>query len=710
MITEFFIEGKRVDINADLSSLLTFAIDDVKDFASRSTAWSKTVVLPGTIRNNVTFGNLFEIGISNTYDPSIDNIGINFNPSKSARCLIFQDNLQTFKGTVRVLEVVVDNGRIEYEVALNGELTSLSVSLSSKLLEDLDFSVYDQMYSVANIIASWDNPGGSGVYYPLIDYGTYSTSKHDWGALTFRPALYVKEYIDKMFNAAGFKYTAPLFETSRFKKLIIPHNQKRLTSLSANVMEAGINSTKNNPSGAFAWDTVAGDNFTLEFSGTQIKYSGSTGLAGNISIACSGEYKYCDITISYSKNGGIPFLTKTYTYPGGGFTSFFSFNETVPMSLIANDFITCSVSFANVNPSLYGSKIYQNKVNFLSSTPVQVPIALNDMLKINDTLPRNIRQVDFLLSIVKLFNLYVYEDKFDEKHIKIAPYIDFYSTNSADSLDWTYKLNRDKPVKIRPLSELNSKIYNFLYKKDSDYYNDLYEKRYNLTYGSYIFDSQFEFTSNSSKAELIFAPTPIVGYSGQDKVYSTIFKMNNNVEETMDSVIRIMQSKKITGVSSWDIKNGLTTIATISDYGYAGHFNDPDAPDNDLNFGVVKELFFILASGDLTKTQFNIYWSEYMAEITDKDSKMLIANFYLTPKDIFNLNFSRYIFVDGILFRLNKILDYNSTIPNDCVVELLKVINTTYTESIPSPGETYFWIDSDGGYILDSDGSKIKFF
>ena len=45
MITEIFIENQPVDLTADISSLLTFAIDDIKDFASRSTAFSKTIIL-----------------------------------------------------------------------------------------------------------------------------------------------------------------------------------------------------------------------------------------------------------------------------------------------------------------------------------------------------------------------------------------------------------------------------------------------------------------------------------------------------------------------------------------------------------------------------------------------------------------------------------------------------------------------------------------
>jgi len=192
MITELYIEGQQADISTTLASLLTFAIDDVKDFASRSTAFSKTVVLPGSQRNNKLFGSVFDVAIANDYNPDIDNININFNASVSASCILFQDFLQTFKGTIRILQVNIDRGRVEYEAAITGELAKLNVALSSGLIEDLDFSAYDSVWNATNIQASWDNQG-SGIYYTLIDCGTYSTNRHDWNYQTFRPAVFVKE-------------------------------------------------------------------------------------------------------------------------------------------------------------------------------------------------------------------------------------------------------------------------------------------------------------------------------------------------------------------------------------------------------------------------------------------------------------------------------------------------------------------------------------
>jgi hypothetical protein len=330
-----------------------------------------------------------------------------------------------------------------------------------------------------------------------------------------------------------------------------------------------------------------------------------------------------------------------------------------------------------------------------------VQISIGDTVKINESIPQNIRQIDFLVSIVKLFNLYVYEDKFDDKLIYITPYIDYYSKNFSNAVDWTHKLNRNKVVKVKPMSELNAKVYKFKFKSDSDYYNELYRKRYNEGYGDRTYDSEFEFTQQVKEFEIVFSGTPMVGYGAEDKVYSTIFKQSNNVEENTDSNIRILQTKKITGVTSWQMKNGATVINALTRYGYAGHLDDPTTPTNDLNFGATRELFFILTAGSLSSNQFNVYWSGYMREITDKDSKLVIGNFYLTTKDILNIDFSKYIYIDGIAFRLNVIKDFDMTHPNDCVVELFKVNSASYTEAPSNEGPP------EGCYLLWSDENTL---
>ncbi len=708
MNTELYIEGFRLDITTEISALLNFAIDDIKDFSARSTTWSRTIVLPGTANNNKLFGHIFQVGQSNSYNGDLPNVNYNFNAAASAKAILFQDQLQTFKGVLRLLQININNGfqgACEYEVSVFGNLVGLNAALSGELLENLDFSAYNHIYNDGNIVASWDNPGGSGVFYPLIDYGTYSTNKHDWDIKTFRPALYVRECIDKMITGAGYRWEMPLADTPRFKSLVVPFNRKSLTILTSNLF-TGFNTTNKSgtfPVGsfAFAFDNHTGTGFTANGSNDQFTYNGTTTNNLIIHFKFEGTFGgvsfFPSISLDVYKNG----TSGTNVFSTFTIFSPFTIEATVNVSFAPGD--TIEFRFSGEPGAAYN--ITSSTFDITTATAIPINVTIGDTIVVNEQIPKNIRQIDFLVSIVKLFNLYVYEDKFDETLIYITPYIDFYSNNTSNAVDWTHKLNRNKVVKVKPMSELNAKIYKFKFKSDSDYYNELYRKRYNEGYGDRIYDSEFEFTQQEKAFEIIFSSTPLVGYGGEAKVYSTIFKQTGNAptvtEENVDSNIRILQTKKITGISSWTIKDGATVLNTLTRYGYAGHLDDPNIPTNDLNFGAPKELFFILTTGSLSSNQFNVYWSNYMAEITDKNSKLVIGSFYLTTKDILNLDFSKYIYVDGIAFRLNAIKDYNASSPNDCVVELFKVNTPSYSEA-PNPDGP-----PTGCYLLWSDENTL---
>ena len=145
----------------------------------------------------------------------------------------------------------------------------------------------------------------------------------------------------------------------------------------------------------------------------------------------------------------------------------------------------------------------------------------------------------------------------------------------------------------------------------------------------------------------------------------------------MDSIIRIMQTKKITSVTSWDIMNTTSVLGSFTSYGYAGHLNDPINSTSDINFGAPKEIQFV-PSNFTEFNVFNEFHSPYLAEITNKDSKLLSCFGLLDIVDIFNLDFSKYVYIDGVLFRLNKVENFNPMEYNTTKLSFLKVINTKY--------------------------------
>ena len=676
-MTRILIEDFELDIDKGLSNQITYSVSDLKNLDTKTTSFSKTIILPGTANNNNILGNIFDFNNANFTSDLLPNVGYNYNASKTAKCSIQVNGMIVIKGVFKLLQIIIDGKNVEYECSVIGELGGLSMKMGAKKIEELDFSVYNHVYSIANITGSWANENaGAGYYYPHIDYGTYSTDKKNWKYGTFRPALFVKEYLEKIFDANGYTYECDLFNTDRFKRLIIPHNLKKIVSYLTGQMELSAKIATYTGATAWRWNSVTlGDFLSGDVDGESWYYNGANTITANFKIALSGQIISQDgpgiKPFELRKNGVIIGSVSVTTGSSLPFT-FSNKQINVNNVTIANG-DTFRVSYPTFNITSLRQITSSFKITTNSVSPVT--INLGDTITINDCLPKNILQKDFFASILKLFNLYVDENRFEEKHLIIKPYVDYYDGSVED---WSDKVDKGKPIIIKPMSELNSRYYMLKYKDDNDYWNELYKKRYNEGYGSRIFDSEFEFSKETENVELIFAPTPLVGYAGETKVYSTIFKQTNDLEETIDSVIRILIAKKITGVPSYNILDGGTVLTSQTVYGYAGHFNDPDTIGNDLNFGATKELFFTTTGGALTVNQFNVYYSPYMAEITDKNSRLLTCFVKLTDTDIFNLNFASFKYIDGGLYRLMKLNDYTPEANDTTKGEFLRVINKEY--------------------------------
>ena len=695
--TEIYIEDYKLDLLQDISTEFNYAIDDINDFGSRNTSYSKTINISGTATNNKIFGFIFDLGNSNFTDNTLPNVNYNFNASKSAQCRIFIDKVQIFKGTLRILEIVIDDKTIEYQCSVFGELGGFITELGNKRLtgntntqDDLDFSEYDHTYNIANIKASWEVSGargtnnsnayGSGYFYPLIDYGNVSTDKINFQVSAYRPALFVKEYIDKIFAGTDYTYRLDLESGDQdlFNRLVIPHNQKTLSKVTTGALR--VNATPiTYPIDGFYTDIEFGiiiqlGNFN-NVNDIEFVYNSSTPLIGSLNLILRGFFEGTTTgTFELRKNNVI--IERQVINPDSSF-DFEIVIDSIQFNL--NDSINLDFRYDGDLSPVNNLIITSGGIVINSNAGQVTQINYNDSLVINDTIPRGIFQRDFFLSIVKMFNLYVYEDTWDNKKIIIKPYINFYPDTSANALDWSNKIDRSKPLSIKPMSELNARYFHYKFTKDNDFYNENYQKKFNESYGDRIFDTEYDFSKETDNLEIIFAPSVLYQKTGTDKIYPAIYKVsdNNTKENQMDSVIRIMQVKKITGRTSYNVLNGVSVVDSITTYGYGGHLNDPFTPTNDINFGVPFEIQFNASTFPSTNL-FNAYHSNYIAEITSKDSKLLTCSALLNTNDINNLDFSKYIWIDGVLFRLNKVENFNPMEYNTTKISLLKVIETTY--------------------------------
>jgi hypothetical protein len=643
--------------------------------------------LPGTANNNKLLGNIFDFNNANFDNPLDPNVLANFNAARNASARIEIDGLQIMKGVLRLLEIVHVDGAIEYECALFGELGGFINALGNKRLEDLDFSAYDHTYSYANIVASWNTSGSTSYCYPLIDYGNVSTDKINFQYKTFKPALFVREYLDKIFTGSGYTYECDLFNTSDFRKLVVPNNSKQLTKQTSEVLRLStdIGQFLNDSTSVdfVSYENKSGSLFTAASGDTAFIYNGTNPLTTTLSIEILGEYSLARgaFSLSVTKNG-VAISGSNQIYDD---TDSLYYNKTLSVSLVTNDVLRVrSTGSLEAGDFIDVTSSFVNVINNVATTS---NVELGDAMVINDTIPKGIFQKDFVTSIMKMYNLLIVEDKYKTNHLVIKPYVDFYT---GTIVDWSDKLDHSKAIKIKPMSEINARYYNFKYKQDNDFYNEDYRKKFNEGYGDRVYDNGLEFAKDTESVEIIFASSPLFGTSTTDKIFPAIYKKsdNNTKEDPMDHILRIMQINKISSVTSWSILNGATNLGSNTAYLFAGHLNNPTTPTIDINFGAPQQLFFNLTSGDLSYNLFNVYYSPYMYEITDKDSRLLTGFFDLTEIDIFNIDFAKYYFIDGGLYRLIKVYDYSPENNDTTKVDLLRVIDAVGTDIVPTTTTT----------------------
>jgi hypothetical protein len=672
MRTEIYIENQRLDLTEDVDTDFTYTIDDINDFGAKNTSYSKTIRIAGNGNNNAIFGNIFDLNNANFSSEDAPNVGVNYNASKNAQCRIFIDGIQIFKGALRILEIIQEGSALFYECSVVGDLGGFMSALGNKKLEELDFSAYNTAWNFTNITNSWDNINGSGVYYPLIDYGKVSSlvntrEKKDFDYKAFRPALFVKEMLNKIVNDSEYTWTFPLLDTALFNRLVIPNNQRIVNRLSNNLFTGNFTAGTYTASPFPPLTVITSGLFT----GTNpLTYTGST-ISTNISSRLNIQFKAplpTAVTVTLNRAGSPIKTINLYVNSG---TTTYSLDLSLENIILLNGQQLSILISSNVTQYQVTSGGY---FNLTSSVSTEIPVLYGEQLEINYCIPKGIFQRDFFISICKLFNLYVYDDPFDEKKLIIKPYIDFYGSTIQD---WTNKVDRESTWSIKPMSEVKARYYQFKYKQDNDYYAENYRKKFNEGYGDFIFDTEFDFVKDTDSEEVIFAGTTLYNLVGTDKIYSAIYKLSSSAttEDPMDSVIRILQAKKITGLLSYNIQNNFANVGTsLTSYGYAGHLDDPYAPTNDLCFGSPKEIYFTTSTYPTTNL-FNAYYSEYMAEITDKDSKLLSCNVLLNSFDIQSLDFSKFVYIDNVLYRLNIVDSYNPINYTTTKIELLKVID-----------------------------------
>ena len=110
---------------------------------------------------------------------------------------------------------------------------------------------------------------------------------------------------------------------------------------------------------------------------------------------------------------------------------------------------------------------------------------------------------------------------------------------------------------------------------------------------------------------------------------------------------------------------------------------------------------------DMKENLFKSFYEKQMLELTDQTSRMMTANFYLNPVDIANFKFNDVIYAHKEYWRVNKIVDYDtsSDVTQTTKVELVKLLRADTQRLIDYTKGGYFGVA--GGIIQPGNGSVV---
>lgn len=311
------------------------------------------------------------------------------------------------------------------------------------------------------------------------------------------------------------------------------------------------------------------------------------------------------------------------------------------------------------------------------------------VMRSSNALPKDMACKDFLLAIIKSFNLHIEGDKQIERKYYIEPRDEYYKTGSGgltDYVDWSNKID-ETSIDIIPMGELIAKYYTFQNKPENDYWNKKFKEDRGRDYMSYTKEIENDFLKNESKIEIPFGSTVMINNpSDTDIVMPAILQKESNANKPVSNSLPRMliygglrpytaQRGGVLGkVSSangsaigWELLSSSqsTTISASSSaypqYPYAGTVDNPIDPIYDINWYNMEVGDFVYwdMARWTNENLYNKYWSNFIKEVSDPASKVISADMRLTAKDIYELDFRKIYVIDNNYLRLQKIIDYD---------------------------------------------------
>jgi len=673
---------------------LNYKFTDITDFASVGN-YSQEFRVPASATNVDFFGAIFNVNFDGWFDFR-----------KKVEAVLTVNTIPIASGHIQVKKLYWQSGKLfEFEVVFFGEVPNLARLLNEKKLKDIESIVagdldYDLLHeyvetppnehTILTLCDKWNltasNPEGQPVYSTVLA-GQPTYKPLYVGHLT--PAVKAQYLFDEIMNDAGLQYSSD-YLGDILENVYVPfvNGQYLNSSLGLNDNAANLALASNVNGLTFA---PSNNIYNLYSSFTEYEDAGNNWSAGVFTAPYSAQYSFNIAangrvnTLNGEDFGNYPvkilvyvndvftyeyellqtsylfFLNTTQTYAfNGGDTVKFKL-QILPQDSTAGTF-TWDVDLFGVG----GVNQFGCGVEIAS-----IGTALtNDTVLMEFNAP-DMKQIDFMTSIQKMFNLVFVADKTLPNTLRIEPMVEYIA--SGNTLDWSQKLDLSKDIMYSPTTDLQKAKFTFTYTEDGDYFNGIYKDNGRI-YGRYeVTESDFEvineFATGEEKVELAFASTPSAPVENTDVV---VPKFLNAEGQFVQPKPRILYYFADFFVNMYDeVSDSViqTAVKCLNNYSTM----NATVTDNDLNFAPEIPPHTIIANP--YNNLYNRWWRNYYRELFDGQARILEGMFALTLNDVFSFQFSDKIWIIDSWWRVLEIQGYVVGEQDLTKVKLIRVLD-----------------------------------
>ena len=676
-LTDYNGNAATIDLYENEKMHLNYKFTDLTDFSSVGN-YSREFRIPASRTNVKFFGAIFNVNFDGWFDFR-----------KKVEATLTVNTIPIASGHVQVKKLYWQSGKLfEFEVVFFGEVPNLARLLNEKKLRDIESIVagdldYDLLHAnvetppndhtILTLCDKWNltatNPVGQPVYSNPVPVPPLYKPLYV-GHLT--PAVKAQYLFDQIMQDAGIQYASDNL-SGCLENVYVPF-------VNGQYLNATLGLNDNASNLALASDvnglTFAPSNsiYNLYSSLTEYEDAGANWTGGVFTVPYSAQYSFrlavhgIVNTLNGQDFGNYPLRVMVYvddvvTYEYELLqTSYlfymnsvqtFDFNQgqevKFKLQILPQDSTAGTFTW---DVDLYGTGAVDNFGTGVELVSVSTSL-VGDTCVMEFNAP-DMKQIDFITSIQKMFNLAFVPDRTLPNTLRIEPLVEY--IGSGNTLDWTSKLDLSKDIAYYPTVDMQKAKFTFTYTEDGDYFNSIYKDNGRI-YGRYeVTENDFEvineFATGEEKVELAFASTPSAPVENTDVVVPKFINAEGQFVQPKPRILYYFADFFVNMYDEVSDSVVQTAVKCLNNYSTM----NASVGDSDLNFAPEIPIHTIIAPP--YDNLYNRWWRNYYRELYDGQARIMEGMFALTLNDIFTFQWSDKIWIVDSWWRVLDIEGY----------------------------------------------------